>query len=302
MDNHVKKMIPLFLSFCLLLGTLPGSTQAAEDERDLAWYRQNGVTVVNPTESSPMSFIGHDNEPKGYIIDLWRKWSNKTGIPVTFRMEIWTETLKLMKNGECDIHGGLFIAEERDTYLDFSEPYFKVESSLLILKEFDTEQEYIYANYTIGVLSEGYAEIFLKENHPETKLKAYPTIAEVTKGLAEGEIQGLAGDHPIMGYEAGKRGLAKKLVVKEMLYEKEMRGAVAEGNTVLLDIINQGLSEIDTSEREMLKERWFIPEVSPMNWAWDGLMIISILIIALVALMIFDRRKIASLKQSGDED
>jgi len=41
--------------------------------KDTDWYREHGVIIVNPPDSAPMSFLRINGEPKGYIINLWRK-------------------------------------------------------------------------------------------------------------------------------------------------------------------------------------------------------------------------------------
>ncbi len=255
------------------------------DAKSLDWYRQYGVTVSNPPVSDPMSFIGVNEEPSGFIIDYWKKWSQETRIPVSFLFLPWAETLEAVRTGKADIHGGLFFSEERNQYLDFSTPYYTLQAALLVVEGQDADIETIYESYTIGVLDKGYAQKFLGENHPETKLRTYPSTQDIAKALAAGEIVAVAGDHPMMGYQVGKFGIANKLIVKKFLYERKLFGATSKGNKALLRLINEGMARIDTNEHEEIVKRWFVAE--PDNMDWNRLVIASIILLGLGLLGLF---------------
>lgn len=275
----------------LLLAFFLTSPLAHAEERGLMWYRENGVTVVAQEMARPLSFRGLDGAPKGYLVDVWKAWSKKTGIPVTFRLVEWPETLRLIQSGECDIHSGLFYTEERDEFLDYSVPYATMKAALMVLKDQDTDVDEIFETYTIGVLEKGYSEHYMRTNHPKSDIRGYPSSLKIAKALVSGEIDAVAGDHPIVGYEAGKLGVSQDLLIKKILYEKELRGAVFDGNTVMLDIVNKGLSSFSEKDKETISERWFVDEVSSTDWMWHIAVVVGILVFALLALILLDRRR-----------
>lgn len=270
----------------LMLCTVAGAEAAA---RDADWYRQNGVVVVNPPGAAPMSFLGLNGQPKGYIIDLWSKWSRKTGIPVTFEFAPWAETLSMVREGKADFHGGLFINDERSKNIDFSQPYHTLKAALLVPKEFDAEPGTIYSQYAIGVLKKGYAEYYLRSRYPKARVKTYETSAHVAQGLARNEIRAVLGDHPILGYEIGKLGLGKEMMVKSIVYKQPLHAGVKKGNTTLTNLINEGLDAIDKREAQTLLDRWFVEEVSTSDWIGSTLIIIALILCLLFTLYGFGR-------------
>ncbi|QJB55978.1 transporter substrate-binding domain-containing protein [Pseudodesulfovibrio sp. zrk46] len=278
------------------------STTGVALAKDFEWYREHGVTIVNPPGAAPMSFQGLNGQPKGYIVDVWKKWSEKTGIPVFFRFAPWPQTLRMVKDGEVDLHGGLFRNDERAAYLDFSRPYHELKSALLVSRDKDTKLDKIYANYAIGVLDKGYAEYFLRKEHPEAKLVPLDTIAEIAEALVAGKIEALAGDHPVMGYEVGNLGHSNKLIVKTILYTQFLHAATAKGNETLIKLVDQGFSEFSTTEHELLGERWFVTEAEETHWLRDTILILAILLSGVFVFFLYDSWHVRKRDEEAEED
>ncbi|MFC1716294.1 transporter substrate-binding domain-containing protein, partial [Candidatus Poribacteria bacterium] len=78
----------------------------------------------------PFFFEGADGRPRGILVDIWDLWSRKTGVPVSFLTLPWAETLTQVRDGKVDINAGVFYTTERDTYLDFSQPFFDLATHL----------------------------------------------------------------------------------------------------------------------------------------------------------------------------
>lgn len=275
----------------MLLALFSATPFARAEERDRRWYRDHGVTIVAQEKASPLSFTGYDGAPKGFVVDVWDAWSKKTGIKVTFRMVEWSKTLQLVESGECDIHSGLFYNEERDSFLDFSVPYSQMKAALMLLKENDAPASDIFQSYTIGVLHKGYSEHYMRTFHPDSAIKAYENSHQLAQALNDGEIKAAVGDHPVLGYETGKLGLGKDLIVKKILYEQSLRGAVAEGNETLLGIVNQGFSAMTEKEQETIRARWFVTDPPSGDWVWQIAVIAGAFAVAILALLLFDRRR-----------
>jgi len=275
----------------MLLALFFASSLVHAEERDRRWYREHGVTVVAQEKASPLSFIGYDGAPKGFVVDVWDAWSRKTGIAVTFRMAEWSDTLRLVASGECDIHSGLFYNEERDAVLDFSLPYSRMRAALMVLKKNDASVDDIFRSYPIGVLHKGYSEFYMRSTHPQSAIKPYENGYQLAKALSDGDIKAVVGDHPVLGYEAGKLGLAKELVVKKILYEQALRGAVAQGNETLLAIVDEGFSAISKDEWDSIRERWFVEDDSSTDWMWHVAILGGIFVAAVLILLIIDRRR-----------
>lgn len=89
---------------------LPAAEEAPNPER---------ISVTYCTDCVPFHFRDEQGQPAGMIVDLWRLWSEKTGVAIDFHPASWSESLQRVKDGRSQVHAGLFFNEERDRYLDY---------------------------------------------------------------------------------------------------------------------------------------------------------------------------------------
>ena len=84
-----KLLVPLFMVAALVLWA-PAEPIAAG--------RSEPISVAYCIDCVPFQFQGEDGKPAGLIIDLWRLWSEKTGIEIDFRPGRWDETLRMVRD------------------------------------------------------------------------------------------------------------------------------------------------------------------------------------------------------------
>lgn len=243
-------------------------------------YRKKGVIIVAPPYSPPFSFIGHNGEPKGFLIDYWEKWSHETGVPITFKLVPWKDTLSLIANGKADLHSGLFINDERRKFMAFSQPIYPVEGVLFTRADEPLDSDEIIKHYAVGILVKGYGEFFLRANYPKAKVKLYDNSELLNKALAENEVRAIVTDFPATMYYLSKSGNISDFKISTTLYTRQLHGGVLKGNEDLLKLVELGLSQIDQEEHEHLVRRWFVPD-SRTDWKRFILPVAALAIIAL---------------------
>ncbi len=81
-----------------------GSAAAAASEK---------ISVAYCLDCVQFHFQNKDGKADGLMIDMWRLWSERTGIAVDFKAATWEETLRMVGDGRVDAHAGLFFNEER---------------------------------------------------------------------------------------------------------------------------------------------------------------------------------------------
>lgn len=70
-----------------------------------------------------MSFGDSEGKLQGILVDQWALWSRKTGIQAELHAMDWADALDGMRAGKYDVIDTTFENEERDAWLDFSDPY-----------------------------------------------------------------------------------------------------------------------------------------------------------------------------------
>ncbi len=270
--------VPLILSSVLVLFAT-GSWAFDVPER----YR-DGVTVVHSNNMPPMSFGGLNGEPKGFLIDFWRKWSTETGVPVSFRLTTWKDGLELVRTGECDIHGGLFSTEDRRKYFDYSDKIFPVKTALFIRTDSGIKGMTDIGDKWVGVLEKGSAEEYLRKHYPKLKLKSYLSIDEAMVAFASGGVSVIVTDYPTLMYLSAKHAILNDVHAVKILFEDSMRAAVAKGNSDLLDLVARGIEQIDPEEREYILHRWYVSEPDDLNTLK---IVVALAVIGLLGALVF---------------
>ena len=99
----------------LLLFALPASS------------RPKKIVVAFGESFPPMVYREH-GIPVGADIEIWRRWSEETGVKVEFRLMPWAEAIPALLNGEVDVVDGVSRTPERESALDFSSAYGELRS------------------------------------------------------------------------------------------------------------------------------------------------------------------------------
>ena len=151
--------------FSLLLIILPvGMLTAAEPDRLIVAYR---------LDSAPIQYQNEDGEADGILIDYWKLWSNKSGIPVVFK-GAYNKEAQAMLADRADINAGLFANRKREKLMDFSETILRSPYHVYLHssagKEVNLDQ---LEGYRVGVTRGSFHENYMREHYPGVKLALY---------------------------------------------------------------------------------------------------------------------------------
>ena len=217
------------------------------------------VVIANCVDSVPFHYNDESGRPVGMLIDLWRLWSEKTGIEIEFKSSAWPGTLEMVRDGEADIHAGCFYSEERDKYLDYAaalrscDTHFFFHDSIFGLK---TLHDLI--GFKIGVIEKDYAVDYLNQELPEATLAEYPSNEALFDAVERGEVLVFVYDTPATLYYLSKKGLTHRFRYHSdrPLYSSNFYAAVQEGNSMLIEEINRGMQMITAEERAEIERKW----------------------------------------------
>lgn len=228
------------------------------------------LVVVHSDNTPPLSFKGMNFTPKGLVLDFWKAWSVQTGIGVTVVQTDWPNSLRMMREGTADVHGGLYYTESRDAFLDFSIPILKQKATLFVRADLDiTDISDLRGRY-VGVLEQGYSQSWLREHYPELKRKPYKNSRHMVEGARAGEVDGLLTEYATLVYQLGSTGQSRDFVPLQSLYEETLKAAVAQGRADLLELVDQGIRDMGEEQRRKIYERWIIPDDALPGWLWPA--------------------------------
>jgi len=109
------KYLGKIMLFCWL-ALLAGWSGAAENS-------SKKIVVATDDNYPPYVFRDIDGQLKGYLIDAWALWSQKTGIAVDVQASDWILAQQRFGSGEADVLDTVFDTPERQKTMSFSPPY-----------------------------------------------------------------------------------------------------------------------------------------------------------------------------------
>lgn len=180
----------------------------------------------------------------GFDIDLVQAIAEKAGRTLEVKVTPFDGIFAAMDAGTCDaVVSSVTITDERKANMDFTEPYFDSNQSLMVLKKnadkFKTLADLSGKN--IGVQSGTTGEEFVKGNTPKgATITALPGAADLFAALEAGTIDAIVQDYPINAYRATQD---KNVVITEKIKTEEKYGmAVKKGDKTILVLLNDGIT------------------------------------------------------------
>jgi len=237
----------VFTAFLFLIAAI---TATAADELKI---------VYNPGVA-PLKFEDAASRPAGLFPDLWRLWAQKSGRKVKFvRAESFKESLRLLKDGQVDLHAGLFRTPEREKFLDFSEPLLALDyhifthPSVYPIKSLENT-----AGFLVGIQQGGYTEKFVRSQVPANRIVVYERFHDLFRAALEGEIKVFVATELSLLYFLKENYQVNIFEhhTDHPLFSQVYYTATRQGDPALIQQVNDGLKSIGGQERKQLESRW----------------------------------------------
>lgn len=240
---------------CVLIFLFTGCLQIAYSSDN-----EKSLTISHNTNNPPFKFVNKSGGADGILIDIWKLWSQKNNTPVRFIADNFDQTIDLVRKGKADINAGVFRSEEREKYLEFSEPVLEVKYYLIcdrsLLRAGVTLSN--ISSYVIGAPA-GYSADFAQERFPDCSVRVYPDLPSIYKACENDSLKIFISPFETLEYYLYASGKQNRYaaVETEPLYTKRYRAAAAKGNAALISVINEGLKKISAEEIEYVKKNCF---------------------------------------------
>jgi polar amino acid transport system substrate-binding protein len=229
------------------------------DSSALGLVEDGTLTVCTDVPYAPMEFEDPDS-PSGYDgfdVDLMEAVADDLGLEIAFVVPGWDAITSglAMETGRCDVAASsITITEEREEGVDFSEPYFTAEQSLLVPVDGASAAAEV-AN--VGVQSGTTGEIFAQDNL-SGDVTGFEAPGDMYLALEAGQVDGVLADLVAnQGYADENDG---SFTVIETYPTNEEYGLAVkeEGSEDLLDAINASLTTLrDDGTYDDIFATWF---------------------------------------------
>ena len=204
----------------------------------------------------PYVFRDGDGEVKGYLIDLWALWSQKTGMAVDLKASSWGQAQQIFGAGEADALDTVFITPERQKTMEFSPPYADLQVPIFVHQSIQgIDSANTLKGFSVGVKT-GDACVDKLREAGVTQFDYYHSYEVLVKAAADGNVRIFCLDEPPAHFLLNRAGVSKDFRAAFILYSGQFHRAVLKGRSDLLVTVNRGFEAISKAELDLLRDKW----------------------------------------------
>lgn len=221
------------------------SPSGSGDAAELDLVSDGALTVCSDTPYEPFEFTDDDGNHTGYDMDLLRAVAEDAGLDFEVKDLPFDGILGSLAAGDCDVvASAVTITDERAEQVDFSDPYFDADQSLLVKADQAGELADLasLSGKTIGVQASTTGEAYAQENAEGAEVRSFEDSDALFLAIEAGDIDAILQDLPVNAYRTTQDD---SLEVVETYSTGEQYGfAVEKGNSSVLQLINDGLQAL----------------------------------------------------------
>ena len=231
-----------------------------EEEEEWLLAHRGALRIGVDPDWPPFEYFNQAGQYRGMAADYVALLEQRTGLrfePV--RGLSWSEVLQKAKARELDAVTCLVQTDERDEYLDFTEPYVSV--PLVVVMHEDAPfisglGDLLESGKTLAV-TKGYASHeYVTRDHPDADLVIVEDVRQGLKAASAKRVDAFLVNLATTSYFTRRLGLTNLKVAYTTDYRSDLRIAAPKGEAVLLGILGKGLAGITDDEREAILRKW----------------------------------------------
>lgn len=264
---RVASLISLLLVLSLVIVACGGGGGGGEDTAGGGGGSTSGmegaangqtIKVASDIAYRPFEF-NKGGEPVGFDIDLLNEVGKRAGFKPQFQNVNFNGIIEGLNSNLYDSAiSAMTITEDREKQIDFSDPYFNADQSLLVQSDSDIKSVDDLGDATVGVQAGTTGEIKTKEFVSDGKageLRSYNTVEDAFSALENGQIDAVINDLPVSQDKVNTSNGRLKLV--ETIPTGEQYGIAFPTDSELVKPVNDALAEIkDDGTYAKIYKKW----------------------------------------------
>lgn len=218
----------------------------------------NSLVFGGDSHFAPFEYLDDKGEATGFNIDVLRAVAEVMGLQVEVRLGPWEEVRGELESGRIDALVGMRYSEERDLRLDFSAPYLINTSAIFVRIDSTVRSFADLEGKEILVQRGDIMEDFVQRASLSSNIIFVDNQLEALRLVASGERDAALCNRLTGLYLVSRHSLTNVKTAGSHFAGGPYGFAVSEGNTELLDRLNEGLRILRATGRyEEIYDRWF---------------------------------------------
>ncbi|MBC2934574.1 transporter substrate-binding domain-containing protein [Nocardioides sp. zg-1228] len=233
---------------------------AASDEPRL--INDGELVIAMSGEFQPFSYF-EDNELTGFDYDIGVAIAEEMGLEPKTETGAFDTLIQGVKSQRYDVLiASMTPTEERDRAVDFTDSYYTSGATMFVAQDSDCEDPREMDSPKVGVASGTTYQTFLEDEGLAGEVVTFTSDVTALQDVDAGRLDGAMTDRLVGLYQID-RAERDLRACGDPLYSEEPAFAVDEGNTALVDELNDALAAIkDDGTYAEISEKWFGQDIS----------------------------------------
>jgi ABC-type amino acid transport substrate-binding protein len=193
----------------------------------------------------------------GFDVELMEAVAESIGRTAEFQDTSFDTIFVNLGQGKFDaVASAATITPEREKTVDFTNPYYLSEQAILVNEGDEIDSVEGLKGSTVGVQKGTTGQEFVEEKGEASEVRPYPTGPDAVNALKAGTVDAVVIDIPVAENAVNAGGGIE--ISAAIPTEEEYGFAVKQGDTELLEELNEGLEEVESDGTyAKIYEKWF---------------------------------------------
>lgn len=260
-------MLKRIIIYISILSICPAWAMAYETSR----AGSDTIIVASEPDYPPFCIVDKNGKAAGFSVDLFKAAAREAGLHVEMKIGIWDQIKDDLKEGHIDALPLVGRTPERENIFDFTMPYISLHGAVFVRDGTNNIHTISDLKDKIIVVMRGdNAEEYVRRDHLSDSIVTTNTFEEAFRLLSGGKYDVVV-TQKILGLNLCKNLELENIHTLDIplsRFRQDFCFAVKEGDSVLLDKLNEGLSVVianDTYQKTKLK--WLGPDTQDvLTW------------------------------------
>ncbi len=220
------------------------------------------LVVAMSGEFQPFSYF-EDNKLTGFDYDIGAAIAEQMDLELKTETGAFDTLIQGVKSKRYDVLiASMTPTEERDKAVDFTDSYYTSGATMFVKNDSDCEDPTAMDSPKVGVASGTTYQTFLNDEGLAGEIVTFTSDVTALQDVDAGRLDGAMTDRLVGLYQIEQTDRDLR-ACGDPLYAEEPAFAVDEGNTALVDELNDALAAIkDDGTYAEISEKWFGQDIS----------------------------------------
>ncbi len=242
-----------------------GIAKISQEQKDAIYQKwtqmirkSDALQLVFTSNLSPYMGVSPSGRAQGLFIDIWRLWSETTGIDVEFVPETMSGSIELVKQEEADVHLAYPEKNPSTTGLKIASHVYTSHSKIFVAKDAMSANsiEGLYGK-RVGLFTTSPYLTQFKTSYPQITVREFASHGEMILAIEKGEIDAIISEVENMNVKLVNANLQSSFfILNDPVFNNNMYGLVNPNNPQLAKVISDGFKLLPLEKLKDIEQNW----------------------------------------------